>query len=333
VLIWLKRAYLPAMAVLLASMAASGCHAQVPATAVQAGVKLSPQMERRIEVMIRNRSDVSPNYRLQMSVPTSSDIAGYDKVVVTFSAEGQKDSTLPIYVSTDGKTLAQLHTFDISTDPRHAVSDAGRPSRGGDEHAPVLIVGFDDLECPFCSRMNAELFPAVLNRYKDQVRIVYRDFPLPEDQHPWAMHAAVDVNCLAAGSPAAYWSYVDYVHSHAAEMGADEKNLAASEKQLDKLAMDEGARQGLDQAKLVACLLKQDTATIKASVEEGEAEPLQVGSTPTLFINGEKVEGILPIETIYDVIDRALIAEGKTPPARPATPAASSPPAQARPGS
>jgi len=336
----LNRARALAFAALLASLTAPGCHGQAAsnaAPAVQTGVKLSPQMERRIEVIVRNRSNVTPDYRIDIGVPTATDIPGYDQVMISFSADGadsSKSKALPFLVSTDGNTLAQFNKFDMAGDLRNAVSDAGRPPRGGDEHAPVLIVVFDDLECPFCAQMNAEFFPAVLDRYKDHVRIVYRDFPLPANQHPWAMHAAVDANCLLDRNPTAYWNYVDYVHAHAAEMGADEKTLAASEKQLDKLAVDEGVRQGADQAQLSACVEKQDTHKVAASVLQGEADPLRIASTPTIFVNGERIEGIVAPETLYRVIDRALVAEGVTPPSAPAAPPpAEAPPAQTKPGS
>jgi len=48
----------------------------------------------------------------------------------------------------------------------------------------VLVVGYDDLECPFCAQMNAEIFPAILDRYKDQVRVVYAIFR-STNIHPW----------------------------------------------------------------------------------------------------------------------------------------------------
>ncbi|HWB33338.1 MAG TPA: thioredoxin domain-containing protein [Acidobacteriaceae bacterium] len=300
---------------LFALLVALGCHAQTPsknATVIQPGVKLSPDLARRVEVMIRNRSQVTPDYTIDIGVPTASEVSGYDQVMINFTIDGHSSKPLPFLISADGKTLAQFNKFDMSEDPRHALSDAGRPARGGPEDAPVLIISFDDLECPFCARMHAELFPAILKRYKDQVRIVYRDFPL--DIHPWAMRAAVDANCLAASSPSGYWDYVDYVHEHAAEMGADQKSLAKSEQELDKVALDEGTKQRVNQPELVACVLKQDDTNVKASVAEGLADPLHIGATPTLYINGEKIEGIVPIETIYRVIDRALIAEGKTPP-------------------
>jgi len=327
----LNRACALAFAAFLACLGAPGCHGQAAASnaVVQAGVKLSPQMARRVEVMIRNRSGASADYRIVVGVPTATDIPGYDQVTVTFSRDGDADKSMAFLISTDGNTLAQFNKFDMSGDLRHAVSDAGRIARGGDEQAPVLMVVFDDLECPFCAKLNAEMFPAVLNRYKDQVRIVYRDFPLPADQHPWAMHAAVDANCLATANGMAYWNYVDYVHTHAAEMGADEKSLAASEKQLDKLAIDEGVRQGMNETEVTSCVQKQDTKKVEASVAQGEADPLRVSSTPVIYINGERIEGIVPIEIIYGAIDRALIAAGRTPPQAPL----SAQPAPAKPGS
>jgi len=322
---------------LIVSMAAVGCHAQTKvetgvqtgaptggAQAVQLGVKLPPAIARRIEIAIRNRSqNITPAYAITIGEPTKSEIEGYYQVVVTFTADGNQSKTAPFLLSIDGKTLAQFNKFDLSQDPKATVSPAGRPARGGGESAPVVVVGYDDLECPYCARMNAELFPAILDRYKNQVRVVYRDFPLYEI-HPWAMHAAVDANCLGAVSTAGYWNFIDYVHAHADEMAGAEKTAAKADATLDKLALDEGARQKVDQAELAACVQKQDESKVKASVTEAEGETLRVDSTPVLFINGEKVEGVVPIETLYQIIDGALIAAGQTPP--PAPPVATPPP-------
>ena len=304
---------------------------------VQAGVKLSPEMARRVEVLIRARSAVTPDYVIAFSEPTRSEFPGYDQIMVTFTVSGSTSHPLPFLLSTDGKTLVQFNKFDLSQDPKALVSDSGRPARGGPENAPVLIVGFDDLECPFCAQMNALLFPAVLDRYKNQVRVVYRDFPL-EEIHPWAMHAAVDANCLAAGSTPGYWNYVDYVHAHASSMTGDPKAPVKPEALLDKLALDEGERQNLNLKDLSACLQKQDNSKIKASIKDGESDPLRIASTPVLFVNGEKVEGIVSIETLDRIIDQALIAAGQTPPPPPpAPPAPATPPAAqpapAKPGS
>jgi protein-disulfide isomerase len=248
-------------------------------------------------------------------------------VIVTFTMSGNTTKPIPFLLSEDGKTLAQMNKFDLSQDPKEKVSAAGRPARGGPPNAPVLIVGFDDLECPFCARMHAEIFPALLNRYKDQVRIVYRDFPL--DQHPWAMHAAINANCLGAASTQGYWDFVDYVHAHADEIAGTEKSIAKATQNLDKIATDQGAKQKIDSAALSACIAKQDDTNVKASIKDGMSEALHVDSTPILYVNGEKVEGVVPLETLYRVIDSALIAAGQTPP--PA--AAPQPAASTKPGS
>ena len=310
------------------AMAAIGCHAQTPAPDAQ---KLSPEMTRRVEVLIRARTNVPPNYDIHISPKAKSEVPGYDEIVVTFTTEGQASKPIRFLLSQDGKTLAQFTKYDISQDPKELVSGANRPARGGPANAPVLIVGFDDLECPYCARMHAQLFPALLERYKDQVRIVYRDFPL--DQHPWAMRAAINANCLGAQSTTGYWNLVDYIHSHASTLGGDEKSLAKANDTLDTLTRDEAKRQNVDITALNACIAKQDDSAVKASVKEAEA--LGVDSTPALFINGAKLEGAVPLEYVYKMIDNALTASGQTPPPPPVpspTPApATAPPA--KPGS
>ncbi len=313
-----------------AAIGGLGCHAQVPPAATAAKLTsdtLSPELARRVEVLIRQKTNVSPEYRMLISPKVKSIVPSFDEIQVTFTDGDNTSRPIAFLLSKDGKTLAQMNTYDISQDPRTLVSAADRPARGGPVNAPVTIVLFDDLECPYCAREHAQLFPALLNRYKDQVRIVYRDFPL--EQHPWAMHAAIDSNCLAAETPAGYWNLVDYIHLHAAELGksgdgVDPKQaLAKVDGTLDTLTLDEGKRQKVDETKLAACVKKQDAEPIRASMQA--AEKLGVGATPAVFVNGEKLEGALPLEWLYRTIDGALTAEGVTPPppAAPAVPAAS----------
>lgn len=296
---------------LVLTLAALGCHAQTPA---QSGQGLSPELTRRVEVLIRAKTSVPPNYDIHISPRTKSEVPGFDEIIVTFTTEGQASKPIRFLLSQDNKTLAQFTKYDISQDPKGLVSGANRPARGGPANAPVLIVGFDDLECPFCAKMHAQLFPALTERYKDQVRIVYRDLPL-DDIHPWAMRGAINVNCLAAQSPTGYWNLVDYIHAHASTLGGEEKSLAKANDTLDTLTRDEAKRQNVDLAALNACIAKQDNSAMKASVKEAEA--LGVDSTPALFINGAKLEGAVPLEYVYKMIDNALTASGQTPPPPP----------------
>jgi protein-disulfide isomerase len=285
---------------------------------------------RRVEVLLRQKATLPPDSTVQVGVPSASEIPGYDTVALTFTNEGKVSRPINFLISTGGKTLAQFNKFDISADPRNLVSAEGRPSRGGPATAPVLIVGFDDLECPYCARLHESIFPAITQRYGDKVHIVYRDFPLDEI-HPWAMRAAIDVNCLAEQSGPAYWNAVDAIHAKASGMGTDasdakaEKTLDRANMQLDKITQEQAAAAHLDAAKVNACIAKQDKTGIAANLKLGT--DLGVGATPALFINGDKIDGAVPIEFIFGIIDDALRARNLTPPPTYVVPGSTTPPA------
>ncbi len=272
-----------------------------------------------------------PDYLVSIGPRTHSDVPGYDQIAVNIATPENAASRPALFLlSKDGQTLAQLSTYDIGKDPRTLVSATGRPSRGGPEGAPVDIVGFDDLECPYCTRMHAQLFPALTERYGNKVHIIYRDFPL--SIHPWAMRAAIDSNCVAAQSPTGYWNMVDYVHAHAAEFGGPEKSLAKANEMLDTLALDESKKDKLNLEAAQACIKKQDDTAIKASMKVGE--DLGIEATPILFINGERLEGAYPLADIFRMVDGALVAAGQTPPppyVPPAAPPATPPAAPTKP--
>ena len=279
-------------------------------------------MARRIALTIRTKAQLPFNYDVKVGDKKPSSLPGYDEVTVLLGEAGKPSRPMQFLLSKDGKTLAQMNMFDLSKDPRTLVSDAGRPARGGGEKAPVDVVVYDDLECPFCARMHAQMFPAVLNRYGNKVRIAYKDYPLTSI-HPWASHAAVDADCLATLSPAGYWSLVDTLHAQLDTIGIDPtappnaektpvKTLAAATAQVDKATLDEGKRQKIDQGKLAACVAKQDESTVKAGLAEGDA--LNVSGVPAIFVNGEMITGAVPIEYVYRAIDDALLAQGIAPP-------------------
>ncbi len=323
---------LPAALVLLTTLMPAGCRAQTP------GSTLSPEMARRIALTIRTKAGLPFNYNVKVGERRPSKEPGWDEVTVFLGEEGKPSRPMAFLISKDGKTLAQLNTFDISKDPRTLVSDAGRPARGGPESAPVDVVVYDDLECPFCAKMHAQMFPAVLKRYGDKVRIAYKDYPL-QQIHPWATHAAVDADCLATQSPAGYWNLVDTLHGTLDTIGVDPaappkedktpgKTLAAANTQLDKATLDEGRKQKVDMTKLSACVQKQDDSTVKTGLAEGDT--LNVNGVPAIFINGELITGAVPIEYVYRAIDDALTAQGITPPPPVPLPSLDQPPAASR---
>jgi protein-disulfide isomerase len=286
-------------------------------------------LNRRIEVMVRFQFNVPQDYTVTIGARKPSQIAGYETLPVTL-ARGEKKTDVDFLISTDSKTLARLETFDLATNPALSIDVAGRPIRGNPA-AKVTVINFDDLECPFCARMHQSLFPDTMARYKDKVRFIYKDDPLV-DLHPWAMHAAVDANCLAAESADVYWTYVDYLHGHGQEISGQDRDPAKSFAALDRVARQEATLSKLDPARLDACLAKQDETQVRASAHE--AESLKIDGTPAVFVDGERVDGAVPEEQLWLVIDRALRAAGQEPPATPPTakptaPAAAAPAASA----
>jgi protein-disulfide isomerase len=265
----------------------------------------SPELTRKIERQVRSYYKMSPEILVTVgTLSPSPDFPNYDSVVVTVDG-GDKKQDLTFLVSKDRSSLMRLTKFDLTKDPfaetMSKIDVSGRPTRGA-KASKVVLVNFDDLECPFCSRMHQTLFPEILKEYGDRVTFIYKDYPLAEI-HPWAMHAAVDGNCLGAQSSDAYWDFADYIHANQHEVG-NEKTPAARLEALDRLTLLQGQKHNLDVGKLQSCIKAQDESAVKASMKE--ADGLGVEATPTLFISGEKVDGAVPISQVRAALDRAL---------------------------
>ena len=303
------------LSIVLFLAATVGCKAQATNDPLK-----DPALARRIEVLVRGQFNVPAEYSVTFGVRKPSNLPGYDSLPITFS-HGARTTTTDFLISTDNKSLARLETFDLTHIAAQNIPVDNRPVRGNPA-AKVTVINFDDLECPYCARMHQELFPATLDRYKDKVRFVYKDDPLTEI-HPWAMHAAVDANCIADQNGKAYWGYVDYLHAHGGDVTGPDRDPQKSYGVLDKIAREQGKIFELDTTKLDACLQKQDEAPVRASMKE--ADSLGIEGTPYLFVDGEHINGALPPEQVWAVIDRALRAAGIEPPAPEKTSAPTTP--------
>ncbi len=286
----------------------AGCRAQSPALSAA-----DPVLNRRIEVTVRTEFGLPQDYDVAIGARKPSSFSGYDDLSITVGHAGHSQ-VIDYLISADNKKLARLNTFDLTKDPGSDIDVAGRPIRGNPA-AKVTVINFDDLECPFCARMHQSLFPATLDRYKDKVRFIYKDFPL-EEIHPWALHASVDANCLAAQNSEIYWSYVDYLHSHGDEVTGPDRDTKKSFAALDRIARQEATIAKLDTTALDACMAKQDETEVNNSLKE--AAVLGLDGAPALFVNGERINGAVPEEQVWIAIDRALRAAGEQPPPLPA---------------
>ncbi len=174
--------------------------------------------------------------------------------------------------------------FELS---RKDIETEGHPSRGP-VNAPVTIVEFGDFECPFCGGLHPTL-QAVRRNYPDQVRIVFRQFPLIFT-HQYAQKAAEASLC--AHEQDRFWEFHD--------------SLFENQEDIDVPALKRRAVEfGLDTARFDECLDSGEKwADAEADIEEGVNAA--VFSTPTMFINGLIMEGSHPYQNIVEVIESEL---------------------------
>jgi protein-disulfide isomerase len=269
-----------------------------------------PDLAKKIEHQVRSFYSLPAEVKVNVGALTAnSAMPGYDTVSVSIEGEG-KQKEYKFLVSKDRNTLLRVTKFDLTKDPyaelMSKIDVSGRPTRGA-KSAKVVVVNFDDFECPYCAAMHRTLFPEILKEYGDRITFIYKDYPLAEI-HPWAIHAAVDANCLASQNADAYWDFADYIHANKREVDS-EKTPPARFDAIDKIAMQQGQKHNVDVVKLQSCVKAQNEDAVRASMKE--ADGLGVNATPTLFINGQKLDGAVPISEVRAALDQALKDAGQ----------------------
>jgi protein-disulfide isomerase len=115
-----------------------------------------------------------------------------------------------------------------------------------------------------------------------KVRVVFKNFPL-ESAHPWARAAAIAGRCVYQQDQPAFWKFYDWIYDNQEQISADDLNAKV-------LAWATG--NGVDAVKLGRCIdTKASEPEVDRSIAEGRA--LGVAGTPTLFINGRKIGGLM----------------------------------------
>ena len=171
--------------------------------------------------------------------------------------------------------------------PRYTVPSAASDPVRGNPAAPITIVEFSDYQCPFCARVNPTL-ARVRETYGDRVKIVFKDYPLPN--HLQAPKAAEAAHC--AGEQGKYWE----MHDH---LFANQRALNVPELKQYAVGLS------LDAAKFNQCLDSGKHAGLVAA-GTAQGEKMGVNSTPTLYINGRPLIGAQPFEAFKAVIDDEL---------------------------
>lgn len=155
--------------------------------------------------------------------------------------------------------------------------------------APVTIVMYTDLQCPFCKAFVDDTFSTILSNYPTQVRFVFKDFPITS-LHPLAQNAAIAAQCAFAQDK--FWEMHDLIFAKQDTLA--ESDFAAFATQLN-----------LNMTTYNACYTGQTPlAEINADYQEGLAAG--VGATPTFIINGTELVGAQPFSAFKTIIDQKL---------------------------
>jgi protein-disulfide isomerase len=171
---------------------------------------------------------------------------------------------------------------------RQKVEVKNNPSLGP-ENAKVTVIEFSDFECPFCQR-SQEVNKALREKYKDKIRWVFRDYPLPFHQN--AMYAHIAANCSIQQGK--YWDYFQVLFQNTGNL-TKQNVIALAEKV------------GLDKNQLEECAKDKDGSIEKEIMMDiNDGQKVGVNGTPAFFINGISVEGAQPYSVFEAIIEQEL---------------------------
>jgi protein-disulfide isomerase len=260
----------------------------LPASACVAAIKDFPQVEHQIDVDRKPCTDLAERLCKDLG-PDTSTCAMVKEQTPQFPREhceqlaGSYEQVLP--------ELQKQEAMNQPLTPEAQAKIAGKGAPGfGPENAKVTIVEFSDFQCPYCAQAH-ETVHQLRERYPDQVRIVFRHFPLAFHEHARLAAQAA----LAAHAQGKFWPYHDRLFEH--QNALDRKSL---EGYAQDLGLDVAAfKKGLDDNAF--------DAQLEADVSLGKS--VRVDGTPTMFINGRRAENATEIDAVAPLIDAALAAK------------------------
>jgi len=172
-----------------------------------------------------------------------------------------------------------------------AVAGDGTNFYTGPSDAKVTIVEFADFSCPFC-RESAAGLRNIAEEYKNEVKVVYRDYPL----HDNSIDLALAARC--AGEQEKFWEMHDQFYLYKAP-------TEATGAELRSLILGLAEEMKLDGSRFIKCFDDRRYITqIKKDYDDGEL--LQIDGTPTWFVNNYSITGSFPEERLRELIDGLL---------------------------
>ena len=164
------------------------------------------------------------------------------------------------------------------------------------ENAPIKMVIFSDFECPSC-KVLSELVPQLVSRYNGKIDIQYFFYPLDNNCNPSMERPLHQYACKAAYA-AVCMPTKDFAKVHDEIFQNQDKFEAGFVDQFIK------------SNKLEACVADPKTKEKVVAIIKA-ADPFNIRSTPSYLINGAKIEGALPPDQMFSIMDEILRRAGK----------------------
>lgn len=206
---------------------------------------------------------------------------------------------IPVLLTDDGKSLLVGELLDTSIDPLKEITDKismeNVPVKGNKD-AEVVVVEYSDFQCPFCKK-GAEMIPQILEDYKDNVKVVYKQLPLAN--HKWAKPASIASLCVFEQGDDKFWQFHDTVFEKQKEI-----NLENSDEKLKEIAINAA----VDVGQYEKCIETKEVADrVQADIKE--AQSIGINSTPTFVVDGIIVPGA-NLKGLKNAIDSRLSQGG-----------------------
>lgn len=165
----------------------------------------------------------------------------------------------------------------------------------GSADAAVTITEYASMTCPHCATFNTTVFPKLKTEYIDtgKVRYIFREFPLDIK----AAAGSMLTRCIANGDSQKYFAVTDMLFRSQSDWVM--KNTTETLTRIGKQA-------GLSQQQVEACLKDQALLDKIAADQKYASDVLKVDSTPTFFVNGEKIKGETSFEEFQKKINPLL---------------------------
>ncbi|MGH9485028.1 MAG: thioredoxin domain-containing protein, partial [Terriglobales bacterium] len=170
-----------------------------------AGHLTQAQIKTRIHAFLERSLGWQNLDKLEILSISAPDASGLRTVRVKL-AKGDQSKLASYLITPDDREIIEGEAEPLSGDPwaanRAKLNLRGAPATGS-ANAPVTIVEFSDLECPYCKEESASL-DQLMNVDPDKARIVFKFFPLVKI-HPWSMPAAEAGECVAQQGSLTFW--------------------------------------------------------------------------------------------------------------------------------